>query len=145
MNRKFQRRLHIASVHRTAVQIDGDDVLNGQRGAHRGAGIDIERASIAARAAVAVVVDVLRALQHADGIHQLLLCFLLRWLWHRRAPVVVGYFVTRCFHKSHERPTVWTLTTSASAPSSASSAATGPPSINACCWMCALVTEKIAR
>ena len=38
-------------------------------------------------------------------------------------------YATRAFHKSQDRPTVAMLTASASAPSSASSAAIGPPSI----------------
>ena len=75
-------RLQGERVSRLAVEIDGDDVLDGERAAHRGAGVNVKRRGVAPRAAMAVVVDVFRALQHADGIDQILLDLLLRRLRH---------------------------------------------------------------
>src|SRR6185437_10588579 len=109
-------------IDRTAVEIDRDDVVGGQRATHRGAGVDVERRSVAPHAAMSVVIDVLRTLQHANGIDEVLFDGLLGLPRH--------VHVTCCLHASHARPTVCTLTISAMRPSSASSAAIGPP--NAC-------------
>src|SRR3954469_3213994 len=146
MDREFERRLDVPAIDRLPVEIDRDDVLHGQRGAHRGAGIDVERVGVAPHTAMAVVIDVFGMLQHANGVHKFLLDLVLRRLCHDVSSCELRiYFITRCFHKSQERPTVLTLTTSAIRPSSASSAASGPPSASAWCWMLALVTVKIAR
>ena len=72
----------IVAVDLDGKPVDGDDVLHGQRGAHRGAGVDVERVGVAAQAAMTVVVDVLGMLKHADGIHQFLLDLALRRLCH---------------------------------------------------------------
>jgi len=82
VDREFQRRLDVAAVDRLAVEIDHDDILDREAGALRSAGVDVERAGVAAHTAMAVVVDVFRVLQHADGVHQLLLDLVLRRLWH---------------------------------------------------------------
>src|SRR5213075_2352031 len=68
VDREFQRRFDVAAIDRLAVEIDRDDVLHGQRGAYRGAGVDVERVGVAPHAAMAVVVDVFRMLQHAEYI-----------------------------------------------------------------------------
>src|SRR5262249_6783402 len=86
VDRKLQRRLDIAAVNRLAVEIDRNDVLDGERGAHRGAGIDVERTGAGAYAAMAVVIDIFRVLQHANGIHKFLLVFVLRRLTHDSYP-----------------------------------------------------------
>src|SRR3954449_7252104 len=87
MDREFQRRLDVAAIDRLAVEIDGDDVLHGQRGAHRGAGVDVERVGVTPHAAMAVVVDVFGMLQHADGVDQFLLDLVLRRLDHNLSPL----------------------------------------------------------
>ena len=58
--------------------------------AHRRAGVDVERAGVAPRAAMAVVVDVFRVLQHADGVDQFLLDLVLRWLCHDACPGIMA-------------------------------------------------------
>src|SRR6266550_1633016 len=124
---EFERRL-CAAFHEIAGEIDGHDVVDRQRAAHRRACVDVEGARVAPGAAVAVVVDDPRALEHANRVDELLL-----------------HDVTRLFQSSHERPTVARLIASALPPSSASSAAIGPPSAAACSWTRALISVKTAR
>src|SRR5688572_20817518 len=127
MDVKLERGLRTALDER-AVEIDRDNVLHCQRAAHGGPRVDVERAGVTPGAAVAVMIDESRALEHANRVNEL--------LFHGE---------TRLFQNSHERPTVPRLTASARRPSSGSSAAIGPPSIAA--WSCtrALISVKIAR
>ena len=97
-NRKFKRRFHIAAIEWPAVEIDCDDVLDRQRAAYRRTGIDIEGVCVAARAAMAVVVDVFGVLQHPDRIDQ--------FLFQRSIVTHGAPHITRRFHISQERSTV---------------------------------------
>src|SRR5690242_1856612 len=106
-----------------AVEIDDDDVVERERGAHRSASVDKERVGIAPGAAVAAVVDDGGALEHANRLDQLLF-----------------QGVTRRFHNSHERPIVTRFMASARRPSSSSSAAISPPSAAACACTRALIS-----
>ena len=56
-----------------AGEIDGHDVVDGQRAAGGRAGIDVEAVLVAPGAAVAVVIDVARALEHPNRVNELLL------------------------------------------------------------------------
>ena len=67
----FERRTR-GALDEVAREIDGDDVVHGQRAAHRRAGVDVEAAGVAPRAAVAVVVDIAGALEHPDRVDELL-------------------------------------------------------------------------
>jgi len=69
---KLERRPG-AALDEIAVEIDGDDVVGGQGAARRGGRIDVERLPVPPRAAMAAVIDDVRARQHANRIDQLLL------------------------------------------------------------------------
>jgi hypothetical protein len=69
MERELQRRAG-AALAELAGEIDRHDVVRRERRPDRRARVDVEGAGIAARAAVAAVVDELRAGQHADRIDQ---------------------------------------------------------------------------
>ncbi|MNC87345.1 hypothetical protein D3C83_30640 [compost metagenome] len=69
---EFQRRLAAALDH-VAVEVDRADVVDREQAALARADVDEHAALAGADAGVAVVVDDVRPLQHADAVDQLLL------------------------------------------------------------------------
>src|SRR6266542_1978660 len=110
---KLERLLR-AALDKIAIEVHRDDVVHGERAAHRGARVDEEGRRIAPRAAMTVMVDDRRALEHSNCVNKLL-----------------RHSVTRFFQRSQDRPTVARLIASALRPSSSSREAIFPPSVAA--------------
>src|SRR5207244_474865 len=70
----LERRVALLlAFHLVRVEVDDAEVLYGEQAALAGADVDEEAVVVQPHAAMAVVVDDVRLLQHPDAVHELLL------------------------------------------------------------------------